>query len=296
MDWINYQHLVYFREIAITGSIANASKNLRISSPALSSQLKTLEEHLGSELFIRKGRQLVITELGKDVLKYADRVFQTGKELTSFINNESHRQRIKLKLGFSDELPKVLATRISNIVFKKFDCELTIIEGTHQSLSKKLINHEIEIFFSNRKTFSIENEFTSASFLKEKISIYGAKNFKLLKKDFPNSIQGANFILPTIHSDIRQSIDNWFIKNNISYKLKAEVQDSSVKKELASAGIGLVPISEIGAQSLVKEEKLFFIGNLKNINEEFFYTIKKDKVLESPIVQFILDALKTLKS
>ena len=47
MKWLNYHHLLYFREIAKEGSIAKASEKLLVGQPALSHQLKQLEESLG---------------------------------------------------------------------------------------------------------------------------------------------------------------------------------------------------------------------------------------------------------
>ena len=46
MKWLNYHHLIYFREIAKEGSISKASEKLLIGQPALSAQLKQLEEEL----------------------------------------------------------------------------------------------------------------------------------------------------------------------------------------------------------------------------------------------------------
>jgi hypothetical protein len=55
---LNYNQLYYFYKIAELGSIAEASKSVLISSPALSMQLKELEEGLGTALFDRVGQVL----------------------------------------------------------------------------------------------------------------------------------------------------------------------------------------------------------------------------------------------
>ena len=44
MKWLNYHHLIYFKEIANEGRISKASEKLLIGQPALSAQLKQLEE------------------------------------------------------------------------------------------------------------------------------------------------------------------------------------------------------------------------------------------------------------
>jgi LysR family transcriptional regulator, transcriptional activator of nhaA len=49
MEWLNYHHLYYFFAVARTGSISKASKELHVSPPAISAQLRSLEEHFGEK-------------------------------------------------------------------------------------------------------------------------------------------------------------------------------------------------------------------------------------------------------
>jgi LysR family transcriptional regulator, transcriptional activator of nhaA len=69
MEWLNYHHLHYFWTVARTGK---ASEELHVSPPAISSQLRSLEESLGDKLFARSGRNLVLTEVGRAVFSYAE--------------------------------------------------------------------------------------------------------------------------------------------------------------------------------------------------------------------------------
>ena len=89
MEWLNYHHLLYFWTVAREGSIARASKTLRLSPPTISAQIKSLEESLGQELFQRKGRGLVLTPAGRQVLDYADEIFSLGRELMQVAHRRS---------------------------------------------------------------------------------------------------------------------------------------------------------------------------------------------------------------
>lgn len=64
MEWLNYHHLLYFWVIAREGSMTRACEVLNLSQPALSAQLRTLEDTLGEKLFNRVGRTLVLTDVG----------------------------------------------------------------------------------------------------------------------------------------------------------------------------------------------------------------------------------------
>ena len=68
----------------------------------------------------------------------------------------------------------------------------------------------------------------------------------------------------------------------------AEVQDSSLKKMLAEKGKGLVFLSDYAAMPLVEQGKLFEIGRLEDLKEEYFlYSVQR--TLPSPITEFLIN-------
>jgi len=64
MDWLNYHPLLYLWTVAREGSIARAAETLLLAPPMVSTQIKALDESLGGKLFERRGRCLVLTEVG----------------------------------------------------------------------------------------------------------------------------------------------------------------------------------------------------------------------------------------
>lgn len=289
MSWVNYNHLLYFREIANLGSIAKASEKLLVSPPALSSQLKIFEDFVGGEVFDRVGRTLVLNEFGSRVLEYAEKAYQVGEELVYFINNPDLITKPQLKLGFSDALPKTMTREMVGIVRKKYkDCSLSVLEGNRKDLRKKLMGHELDIIFTNRITYDEAGEIISRRFGEEQVSLYGAEEFLEFKKNFPRSIEGAPLILPNLHSDIRHTLDQWFIEKKLHYSLVAEVQDSSVKKILAKDGMGMVPLPEHGARQLVRQKELYKIGKFEGVTEKYYWTTRKKRKMKNQVLEYLL--------
>ncbi len=106
MEWLNYHHLRYFWTVASMGSISKASKELRVSSPAISAQLRSLEENLGEKLFVRSGRNLILTEVGRVVFSYSGEIFALGRELTQTVKNQPAGRPLRLVVGVVDALPE----------------------------------------------------------------------------------------------------------------------------------------------------------------------------------------------
>jgi LysR family transcriptional activator of nhaA len=112
MEWLNYHHLLYFWMVAKRGSIARACEELRLAQPTIGGQLRPLEESLGEKLFCRQGRRLVLTDAGKVVYRYAEEIFTLGTELTDVLKGRPRNRPIRLVVGISDLIPKLIAYRI----------------------------------------------------------------------------------------------------------------------------------------------------------------------------------------
>lgn len=68
--------LQYFRELARSGHLSRTAEKLHIAQPSLSQMLKRLENELGTSLFNRTGKRIILNDSGKIFLKYADEIFR----------------------------------------------------------------------------------------------------------------------------------------------------------------------------------------------------------------------------
>ncbi len=112
MEWLNYHHLLYFWVVARRGSVTRAAAELRLGQPTISAQLRTLEESLGEKLFRRVGRHLVLTDVGRDVFRYADEIFSLGRELLESVRGRPTARPMQFMVGIADVMPKLIAHRL----------------------------------------------------------------------------------------------------------------------------------------------------------------------------------------
>lgn len=288
MKWINYHHLVYFREIAIQGSISKASEILRVGQPALSSQLKSFEESLGVKLFERRNRRLILTESGKVALEYANKINGLGQELLEVIDDKIFTNKIHLSVGALDSIPKHLISDIVDFAHKKTGCFLSIYEDSIDSLLRQLLTHKIEFIISDHEvtTLKKENIFTK-KILTKSINAYASPDFVQLKKKFPESLEDIPCILPTSHSRVRSDIEHFFHLNDIKPKIIAETQDTALQKLLAMKGDGVVFLPDFSTKEFVSEKKLIKIGTLAEVYSEF-YLIYSSRLIENPALDLVL--------
>lgn len=283
MKEINFNHLMSFREIAKEKSISKAAGKFRIGQPAMSNQLKQLEECLGYLLFERKNRKLVLTEAGTQVLKCANDVFQSGKHLTEILERSSLTSKLTLNVGALDSVPKHLVLKLIKEARSFGECQVNIREGRVEDLLKELQTHVLDLLISNYYApVTISGGLFSRSLAKLKISVFGSPKFKHLRQRFPNSINGLPFILPTFDSKLRHDIENFFRTHNLNPEVLVQTQDTSIQKLLAEEGLGLVSLPKFSAQQLVEEGKLINLGTMEGVHEEF-WLISTKRIIDNPI-------------
>ncbi|MCB9094385.1 MAG: LysR family transcriptional regulator [Halobacteriovoraceae bacterium] len=93
---INFNNLYYFHVIAQEGSLAKATKFLDVSQPTLSQQLKHLENQLGIELFIRKGRSLQLSHEGSIIFEHTKKIFSMASVMLEDLQRSKEVKKNKM--------------------------------------------------------------------------------------------------------------------------------------------------------------------------------------------------------
>lgn len=102
---LNYNHFYYFYITAQMGGITKASAFLNISQPSLSIQLKNLEEMIGFKLFNRTGRSIILTDKGRVVYEYCEKMYSEVEGLENFLKN-NEKMTENLKIGVSEQIER----------------------------------------------------------------------------------------------------------------------------------------------------------------------------------------------
>ena len=228
MDWLNYHHLYYFCAVARTGSVRKASRELRVSSPAISSQIRNLEEHFGEKLLAKSGRNLVLTEMGRVVFGYGEDIFALGRELVESVKDRPTGQPMRLVVGVVDVLPKMIAQwLIEPALHLKEPVRIVCREGSSEELVAQLAVHEIDVVLSDVPIGPNLRVRAFNHLLGECGTTFVAtpKLAKGLRKSFPESLDRAPFLLPTENTDLRRNLDYWFESTGIHPSITGEFQD-----------------------------------------------------------------------
>ncbi|WP_179884813.1 LysR family transcriptional regulator [Bacillus sp. AFS015802] len=138
--------LIAFELVARLGSYSKASRYLDVSQPSVSLRIKELEKDVGGYLFVRFGKQMVLTDLGKGFLPFARQaleVLQKGKERAQSIK-EGRRGEITI-----GTLPTFTSGHFTSIVMEMYtefpDIQLAIHTGHNQQIIDMLYDGSIKL-------------------------------------------------------------------------------------------------------------------------------------------------------
>jgi LysR family transcriptional activator of nhaA len=288
LPWLNYHHLQYFRTIVREGGVTKAARKLNLSQSTLSAQLKNLEESLGTELFQREGRSLVLTEAGQVALDYAEEIFQTGDELRAWFAEAHPEGRRSIRIGALSPLSKNLQFEIVRPLIMSGDTHVQVVEGEMQDMMERLKHHQIDLLLSNIPPGGTDAEHTHAHVLGEMpVYLVGRPPFKIPKKPFPEWLDDIPLFLPSGRSAARIEFDAMLVRAGITPRVQAEVDDMALLRLLALTGAGLALVPEIGVKFELEEKRLLRIEKIKNLKERFYAITAYRSRLPEQIVSVI---------
>jgi LysR family transcriptional activator of nhaA len=294
LESLNYHHLRYFWVVARSGSIRAASKELSLSEPAISTQIKTLEDMLGERLFQRQGRGLVLTEAGQIAFRYADEIFSTGQELLDALRGRTTGRPAKLLVGISDVMPKLIAHRLIEpalrlsqpvqVVCREDKTERLLAELSVQRLDLVLADAPVSGPVKVRAYNHLLGESSVSFFASASVQ-------KRLVGRFPQCLEGAPLLVPAEGTMLRSALDPWLERQGVRPRIVAEFDDSALLKVFAQHGEGLFPSPSVIEREIKDGYQVSVIGRARDITERF-YAITIERRIRHPAVVAISEAAR----
>jgi LysR family transcriptional regulator, transcriptional activator of nhaA len=270
---LNYHHLLYFWAIAKEGGLRMASEAMHVSQPSISVQLKQLEESLGTPLFTRTSRKLVLTHTGHIVFEYADEIFSLGRELLNVVHQSPGKRPIRLHVGVADSVPKIIVRQQLTAVFDLGrSVHVTVREGSLEELIAQLANHKLDIVLADEPcTSALRGKTLNQRVSISDIVICAAPTLaKTLSKAFPRSLDGAPAVLPVGEMGLRRQLEQWFDSHGVRPKVVAEVEDTALLIDLGIHGLGFIPMYSAVVDQLARSYHLQKIGIAEGLRMEVF--------------------------
>ncbi|MBM3836520.1 MAG: LysR family transcriptional regulator [Verrucomicrobia bacterium] len=289
MEFLNYHHLRYFWSVAREGSLTKAAAKLRVSQPTISAQIQALEGVLGEKLFRRAGRGLALTDVGQQVLSYAEEIFSLGQDLLNSVKQRPTSRPLRLHLGVSDALPKLVVYRIIEPIFRfPQPVQVSCWETKLTDMLIELAAYRLDVVLADEPASTGVTTRVFNHFLGEcgvtfcALPVLADK----LKRGFPRSLNGAPALLPMSSSGLRRSLEKWFQATGVRPRLAAEIEDPALVNVLALHGLGFMPVPTFVVEEVINRFGFRAIGRTDECQQQF-YAITPERRLTHPAVTAI---------
>jgi DNA-binding transcriptional LysR family regulator len=225
--------------VAELGSLSKAADRLHIAQPALSRQIRLLEEELGVRLFDRHGRGMVMTAEGQDVLRHALRVMAELEEIRATVADGDAPLRGHVSIG----MPPTAADILSEPLVAAFrethpDATLRIVSAYSGYLLDWMHRGEIDAAIlydpKSARTLRVQPLLEEALFL---IGPAGAGLSPETPVDF-GDLEGVRLLLPSAGHGLRAILDRCAAERGFALSVPVEADSYSTLKDLVRAGHG----------------------------------------------------------
>jgi len=286
---LNFHHLYYFWVVGKEGGIARAAERLGMAVQTVSAQVRALEQSLGHALFKPAGRSLALTDAGEAAMGYADQIFQLGEELPAAVRDAATGHGLRLRMGISDGLPKLVARHLLQPALEDGKARLLCHEDEFDRLLADLALHRLDAVLSDRAAPSNPNlrlyshklgEAPLAWFAPAALAGRKARRFPACLADMP-------VLLPTSHAAVRPRIDQWLEREGLRPRVAGEFEDSALLAVFGRSGMGAFPASQRSREELLSDPAIVLLGETPQLVETF-YLITAERRIQHPLVQRLL--------
>jgi len=286
MEFLNYHHLRYFWTVAKEGGLTKAANKLHVSQSTISAQIQNLEDMLGEKLFRRVGRNLALTDVGQQVLAYAEEIFSLGQDLLNSVKQRPTSRPLRVHLGVADALPKLVVYQIIEPIFKlPQPVQVSCWETKVSDMLVELVTYRLDLVLADQPASSGVSPNVFNHFLGQCGVAFCAEPSlaEKLRRGFPKSLHGAPALFPMSNSGLRRSLEKWFQEIGVRPRLVGEFEDPAFVNVLALHSLGFMCVPTMVAREIETQFGLRILGRTEECQQQF-YAITAERKLTHPAV------------
>jgi DNA-binding transcriptional LysR family regulator len=296
------QQLRILKAIATEKNFTRAAEILHLSQPSLSKQLKTLEKNLDILLINRENNRISLTENGKVLLDYSERILALCEESCRILIDLKNGEKGTLTVGASQTIGTYLMPRVLALFAQNYpQIDLKVQVNSTRTITKSIINREIDIaVVGGEVSDNLKKSIIIEDFIYDELSLIISKSHPFANKNkiTKDDLYCLNFITLSSNSTIKKFIDNILIQNEIEIKqLKTILQLNSIEgiKTAVSLGLGVAFVSSSAIEKEIKLQTIRII-RIENITiARKLSIISNSDCYKSKAFEFFYNELLRLK-
>ena len=290
---MDFDQLETFIEVARLSSFSRAAEKRFRTQPAISSQIRSLEEEVGAKLLDRSGGKVSLTASGKLFLRFAEDTLDARKAAVTAIAETERVPRGEIVVGANEGtclhiLPEVFAH------FKKQypDVSVSITRADYSKVLESVIDNTVD--FGVVSMPITDPRLTAVLIHKDELVMIAPPKHPLakLKSACTSDIAQYPLVMPKV-GHTRDALDDLFHQHKLKPRYTMELDSSELLKRFVAADVGIGFISRSNVQEDVKANVLAAVPLADApIRRDLALVFRKDKALSRAALAFIDIAVK----
>ncbi|MFO7987615.1 MAG: LysR substrate-binding domain-containing protein [Desulfatiglandaceae bacterium] len=254
---LNFNQLRVFSLAAKHENFTTAAEKLFITQPAVTAQIRQLESTCNLRLFKKRGRKVYLSDEGRILYPYVQRIFEYEKELEDVIEDMHELKRGVLRLGTT----KTYARYFMPLIITRFretypGIKIHLDEGSSHDMTLSLVNFQNEIAIIAKAQDHPDVCFTPFSM--EEVSLIAAPDHPLAgKRAVPfDQIAREPIIMKEVGSGTRRLVNQLFAGHGCTPDILMETSNTEFIKQVVQRGDGVSFLVKQSAAMELKEGRL----------------------------------------
>jgi LysR family transcriptional regulator, low CO2-responsive transcriptional regulator len=290
---MDFEQLETFLEVARLSSFSRATERRFRTQPAISAQIRALEEEVGARLLDRSGGKVSITQSGKLFQKYAEETLEARKAVLTAIAETERVPRGEIIVGANEGtclhiLPEVFAE------FKRQypDVAVNIKRADYGKILESVIDNSVD--FGVVSLPVTDNRLKIVLIHRDELVIIAPPGHPLAENKSARVADVANFplVMPKV-GHTRDALEELFNERRVKPRYAMELDSSELLKRFVAANVGVGFIARSHVQEDVQAKVLAAIEiSDAQIRRDLALVYRKDKALSRAALAFIDTTVK----
>jgi LysR family transcriptional regulator, low CO2-responsive transcriptional regulator len=277
---VTLRQMRVFAAVARNLSFTRAARELHLTQPAVSQQVKLLEEEVGLPLFEQIGRKVHLAPAGAELLRYTDQAMELLRQASESLAAMRGLKRGVLKLGAVSTAKYFAPSLLSAFTPAYPEVTIKFEVGNREEIIQRLAANEIDLVIMGRPPRELDT--VAEAFAKHPLVIIASPNHPLARKRRIRLDQLASegFLIREEGSGTRASMERVFGEREAPFRVSMEVSSNETIKQAVMANMGLSFISShtVGLELAAGKLVILDVVGLPIIRDWYVIHLR-DKVL-----------------
>ncbi|MFN6960658.1 MAG: LysR family transcriptional regulator [Rhodocyclaceae bacterium] len=243
MRHVTLRQLRVFESVARHLSFSRAAEELHLTQPAVSMQVKQLEEQAGLPLTEMIGKKVYLTQAGEELARHARRIAQLLREAEEALDALKGVKGGRLSLGVISTAKYFAPRLLAEYRRRQPGIDIDFRVSNRETVVHLLADNEVDLAIMGQPPQEFAT--VSAAFADHPLVIIAAPEHPLArrKKIAPAELEDATFIIREPGSGTRAAMERFFSDNGLTPRHVMEMVGNETVKQAVMAGLGLAFIS-----------------------------------------------------